>query len=239
MKRSRRRRWWRRIAVGLAVAACLALLGTWLALRHVPSWYHPVQVPDRELQRVRDSLTAVFREVSDSLVAGEPFEVTLDDRTVSEWIAARGQIWPDSQEWVPAYLREPVVVFVPGKAVLAAHLEQSGWESIVGLRFSATADNGAVVVRLEDVTCGALPLPLAALREPLDKLIHAERLDIAAMPDELGSIMGKLRGGEGTALFGDGIRFRGPFVWKNGDRPYHIGRIQIGDGWLRVRIDPL
>ena len=101
MKRRKPRRWLRRAAAGVLVAGCVVAGGLWLGLRHVPAWYRPVRVPPEQLQRVRDDLADKFREVSDRIVGGEPFEVTLTDRMVSQWIAARGQIWPDSQGWIP------------------------------------------------------------------------------------------------------------------------------------------
>lgn len=239
MKRSKRRRWLRAVLWGIALAGSVMLLGGWLALRHVPSWYRPVPVPEQELQRVRDSLAEAFRDVSDLMVAAEPFEFTLQDATVSEWITARGQIWPDSEAWVPPWLRDPVVVFAPGTIILAAHLDRDGWESIVAVHLAVTVEQGEVVMRLERVTCGALTIPWSLLDEPLDRLIHSERLDVQAMPDELASVMRKLRRAEAGGLFASGVRFRPPFIWKNGDRPYRIREVLIGDGWLMLRIDPL
>ncbi len=96
-----------------------------------------------------------------------------------------------------------------------------------------------MVVRLEGLTCGALPVPLAMLGEPLDHLLLPERLDVEAMPDELASFVRKLRQAGGAALFTDGIRFKAPFIWKNGDRPYRIHDVLCGDGWLMLRIEPL
>ncbi len=239
MKRRKRKRWLRRIAAGTLVAACLAAGGLWLGLRHVPGWYRPVDVPDEQLQRVRNDLADKFREVSDRMVAGRSFEVTFTDRVVSEWIAARGQIWPDSQEWIPPWLTGPVVAFVPGEIVLAAHLNRDGWEGIVGLHFRIELDGQVVVLRLAGVTWGAVPVPLRVLAGSVSGLIRSERLDPEAMPDELARLVRKLRRVEVTEFLDEGVRMDGPLVWKNGDRPYRILDVRVEPGRATLRIQPL
>jgi len=181
----------------------------------------------------------VFGDVSDRIVGGAPFELTLDAQTVTEWIAARAEIWPDSQEWIPPWLRDPVVAFVPGRIILAGQFDRGGWESIVALHLAATVEDGEIVVRLAEVTCGSLPVPESVLRRPLNDLIQDERLEVIAMPDELAAVMRRLRSGDSGGLFDTGVHFAGPFIWKNGDRPYRIGAAEIGDGWLKLRIEPL
>ena len=225
--------------MGVVAAACLAAVGLWLGLRHVPAWYTPVHVPEEQLQRVRDDLADKFREVSDQIVAGEPFEVSMTDRMVSEWIAARGEIWPDSQEWIPTWLRDPVVAFQPGEIILAAHLDRDGWESIVGLHFRAELDGQVVVLRLAGVTSGAVSIPLRLLTEPAERLIHAERLDPDAMPDELARLVRKLRRVEVVGFVEQGLHLDEPLVWKNGDRPYRVLDVHLDQGRATVRIQPL
>lgn len=220
-------------------AACLAVGAVWLALRHVPAWYTPVHVPEEQLQRVRDDLAGKFREVSDRIVAGKPFDVTLTDRMVSEWIDARGQIWPDSQEWIPPWLADPVVAFLPHRIVLGAHLQRGDWEGIIGLHFQVDCDDRAVVVRLAEVTWGAVPIPLGRLANTTESLIHAERLDPDAMPDELARLLRKLRTVEVTEFLNEGVRLEGPLIWKNGDRPYRILAVRLEQGRAVLRIQPL
>lgn len=239
MMSRRRRRRLRRVVLFLLAALLLTLAGSWLALRHIPNWYQPVQVANDQLQRVRDSLTDTFREVSDRIVAGEVFEIALTDQMVSEWVVARGQIWPDADEWLPAWLENPVVAFTSDRLVLGALLNRDGWQAIVGAHFSIRVQGDDVVLRLEEVTAGVLPVPLASLASPLQKLIHSNRLDPEAMPDELARALVKLRDGPALSFLSQGQWMHGPLIWKNGDRPYYIRDIQIGDGWLKAKIEPL
>lgn len=239
MKRRKPRRWLRRAAAGVLVAGCVAAGGLWLGLRHVPAWYRPVRVPPEQLQRVRDDLADKFREVSDRIVVGEPFEVTLTDRMVSQWIAARGQIWPDSQGWVPPGLADPVVAFVPNEIILGTHVQRDRWEGIIGLHFRVGIDGQAVVVRLVGVTWGAVPVPLGTLADPIAGVIQADRMDPEAMPDELARLVQKLRSLEVVEFLDEGVRLEEPLVWKNGDRPYRILDVRVEQGRVVVRIKPL
>ena len=239
MKRAKRRRWLRRIVFGVIAVACTVLVGGWLALRHIPDWYRPLTVPADRLQQVRNSLTHRFSDISDRMVAGAAFEVSITDQEVTEWLAARGHIWPGADQWLPPWLTGPVVAFVPGRIVLAAHLNRDGWESITAAHFSVGVDGGALVIRLERVTAGALPIPLALLADPLDGLVHTDRLDVESLPDEMAQAVNGLRAGDALGFLSGGQRLAGPFVWKNGDRPYRVRDVQIGEGWLHVVIEPL
>lgn len=239
MKRTKRRRWLRRIFLGVLGVTLASLCGGWLALRHVPSWYSPATVRPARLQEVRDSLTAKFREISDRMVRKNQFEVAFDDRMVTEWVVARGEIWPDAEEWIPSWLRDPVVVFSPDRITLAAHLDRDGWEAIVGIHFSARVEDQDVVLQLENVTTGALPIPLSALGQPLDRLIHSQRLDVELMPDELAVAVRRLRREPALEYLEEGIRYDRPLIWKNGDRPYRITDIRVEDGLMVLSIQPL
>ncbi len=76
MKRAKRRRWVRRIVLGVVATGCIVLVGGWLALRHIPDWYRPLTVPADQLQRVRNSVTNRFSDISDRMVGGTAFKVS-------------------------------------------------------------------------------------------------------------------------------------------------------------------
>ena len=40
------------------------------------------------------------------------FEMVVTDQMLTEWCVARGQIWPDAEEWLPNWLLDPVIAFV-------------------------------------------------------------------------------------------------------------------------------
>ena len=244
MKRILRRRWIRRAGVGLLVAVLAAVIGGWLVLHHVPAWYRPLTVAPGQVQRVRDSLTGVFQNISEAMVARPraEFETVVTQQTVNEWLAVRGEIWPDSEQWIPPWLRDPMIAFEPGRLILAAHFDRDGWEAIVAIHLSVAVDHGRVTARVERVSCGALPLPMSLLRAPLADLadlVDSDRLDLPGMPDELANTVRKVQGTDIGALLTEGLTFDGPFIWKNGDRPYHITQLRLQRGRLILTIDPL
>ncbi|MFQ5489085.1 MAG: hypothetical protein ACE5GE_00070 [Phycisphaerae bacterium] len=238
-RRRKRRRWLRRILLLLLGGVSLVAGAGWLGLRHIPDWYRPVRVADGELQRVRDSLTNTFRDISDRIVKGDRFEISLTDQMVTEWCAARGQIWPDADEWLPEWLKDPMVAFTPGRIVLGARLDRGAWQSIVGAHFSIETLGDDLILRLEEVTAGALPIPLASLAGPVEQLIHSQRLDPDSLPDELARAVQKMRDGPALSFLSQGQRVPGPLIWKNGDRPYFIRSVQVDDGWTKLIVEPL
>jgi len=239
MKRTKRRRRLLRIAVGAAGVGVLAFVALALALLHIPAWYRPVGVPAERLQEVRDGLADKFGEISDQMVRGRPFDVVFDHRVVSEWIVSRGEIWPDADRWIPPWLRDPLIVFTSERIILAAHLDRNGWESIVAVHFCVSVENEEVVIRLDRVTSGAVPIPLAALARPLEGLVRSERLDVEMMPDEVAAVVRKLRTVPLVEYLTEGVRYDRPLVWRNGDRPYRIIGVRLEPGRLVLRIRPL
>jgi hypothetical protein len=239
MKRSRVRRWLRRALLAFLAAVPFVFVAGWLAVHYVPSWYQPVTVADDDLQRVRKGLTDAFGSVSDQMVAGAPFTVTLSDRDVSEWLVARAEIWPEAGSWIPEWLRGPVVAFVPGRIILAAYFQRDGWEAIVGLHLSAETVNQRVTLKLESITVGALPVPIGTLASSLNSLIRGNRFDVNAMPDELAALVRKLRETNHLEKLTEGLTLDQTLIWQNGDRPYRIEDVQITHGEMAVEIKPL
>lgn len=239
MKRGTRRRWLRRMLIGGPIALLLALAVLWLALRHIPSWYRPVSVPPDELQRVRDTLADTFRSISDRMVQGRPFEVTATDQMITEWLIARAHIWPDSESWLPPWLRDPVVVFRPGRVILAAHMDREEWESILSAHFSLEVVGDDVMVSLERIAAGSVPIPVTSVAGLLDTMVQSDRLDTDAMPEDLARAVRKLRENGALSALSDGYRADGPFLWRNGNRPFYVRDVTIGEGWIRVRFDPV
>ncbi|MCP4247573.1 MAG: hypothetical protein GY778_11040 [bacterium] len=227
--------------IGSSVVAIIVIVGGWLVLHHIPAWYRPVTVAPGQVQLVRDSLTGAFQGISERMVARPraEFEASFSQQTINEWLAVRGQIWPDSEEWIPPWLRDPMIAFEPGRVILAAHFDREGWEAIVAVHLSVTAADDRVTARVERVSCGALPVPMSLLGAPLADLVDSNRLDVPAMPDELANTVRKVQGAEIGALLTEGLTFEGPFIWKNGDRPYHITDLRLERGRLTLTIDPL
>jgi hypothetical protein len=166
-----------------ASAALVTLLVLFLTAQRIPTWYVPVRVADdpAEQQRVRDSLTEAVDRFRAGLAAGQPFEFRISDRTINEWVVARAGIYPESTDWLPAWLSEPVLRFTEEGIVMGARYDRDGWKAIVSLHLQPKPRDDRPGVRIGGVEIGALPVPFSMVRERLIQSgalsrIRAERL---------------------------------------------------------------
>ena len=111
------------LTVGLLAVVCIFL---WLLLAHVPWWYRPPHVPEADYSRIRNELLESVSDFGDRLVEGRPFELTLSDQQISEWVTVRSEVWPEADEWIPDFVQGPMVVFEPSRLILAGRVDKSG-----------------------------------------------------------------------------------------------------------------
>ena len=96
-----------------------------------------------------------------------------------------------------------------------------------------------LVVRLDRVTAGSLPVPLRTLAGPLARLLRLDGRDLDTLPAPIADAAQYFRGSEPMAVLSQGVRRANRFIWENGRRPYRIAEIQIGEGKLTLTIEPL
>lgn len=216
------RRWvrLRRIGFWILVALPIAVVGGWLALRYIPSWYRPVVLSSEELVRVKGDIAGRADWISHRMVAERSFELILHDYTINEWLAALPHAWPDAWRVVPPELTDPVIRFEPGGIILAAHCAKDGWEAIISVRVevAVSADGDAIDVGVTSVRGGVLPMPSSVIDRLLESLGHSE-----LNPES------------------DDHRLHLPnkFDWPNGDRRFRIESIAIEEGAVRIVVEPL
>ena len=223
-------------------ALALGLLGglvLWLMVHHVPGWYVPVYVPEARMDQVRADAINRYNRIGDSMVRRTPFEVVLDENQVSEWVAARERIWPQAGAWIPGWLHDPIIRFRNGRIITAARVEADGYRCIAGAHLSIElgADD-ILVVRLDRVTIGSLPVPLGALAGPVGGVLRMKGRDLDLMPLPVADVAEYFRESEPMAALSEGIRRANRFIWENGRRPYRIAGIKIADGKLTLTIEP-
>ena len=244
MSKHRRQKSWRKRVVVVAVSGVLAALGTvvvlWMVVHHIPGWYEPVDVPESRLDEVRTDATRCYNRFGDGVVRRKRFRITLDERQISEWIAAREQIWPESGAWVPAWVEDPIVRLRDGRIIVAARVDVNGLQCIAGAHLAIeVGSNDILVVRLEQVTVGSLPVPLGALAGPLARLLRMEGNDLDFLPVPVADAAQYFRDSEPVAALSEGVRRANRFIWGNGRRPYRIAGIELGDGMTKLTIEPL
>jgi hypothetical protein len=159
---------WRWI-VGIALTLLIGGGVTgWLLLQHIPDWYRPMQVPPDDLQRIRNDLV----QTTDSLGAmlnetRGPFKFKFTQDQINAWLSAREAIDPQSREWLPQRLSDPMLRFEPGGVRVAATYADGDFQTVVSARLAITASSEGIKVRLGDVAGGSLGLPESFVRKGL------------------------------------------------------------------------
>jgi hypothetical protein len=226
-------------AGGAFVTIVLGAALAWLAFQHIPSWYVPIAVPQAELSRIRNGLPNTYQDVNDRIIAGKPFEYALNDVLVTEWLVARAELYPDAREWLPNWVRDPVVRFQDGRGILGARIRGDGWETILGVYLVADITRDTVTVRLDGLTAGSLPVPVTWLADPLRQWLNDKRLDLETMPDPVAAVIQRLRDAGPTMLVDEGVTVRNLFQTRNGHRVFKLQSASTNDGNLIVGIQPL
>ncbi len=237
----RKPRWRRRLlwtALGLVIALIVATIAAWFSFQKIPSWYKPVRVSSSDLPRVRNSLPNTYEALNAQIQKGEEFDFTLIDRTVSEWIVARAELYPDAESWLPRWVRDPVVVFEDNRGIIGARIEYKGWRAILGIHLTLDITNEAITARIVKLTAGSLPIPLSQLDEPLRKFLQNEDLDIETMPEPAAIIFRRLKESGAAKVLTEGVSFRNVFKAPNSPHVIKIRGASTADGELKVRIEP-
>ncbi len=239
-----RRRGRRVVGVVLGAAATLGLavlLVLWLMFQHRPAWYSPARLNEAGIQQARSEATELADSLGDRMARGRPFEVVLIDRKVNEWLAALPHCWPEARRSVPSEISEPAVRFNAGRMHAGAHCESGGWRAIINveLALGVSEDGMSIEIALFEARGGSLQIPRAILGKLLDPLLRGVGDASSRSTDPAGEFLPDL-GDVGSVddLF-RGVKIRNRFVWGNGDRPFRIDSITIGEGELRLGIEPL
>ncbi len=226
-----------RVLTAVLVAGPVALIALWLALQHKPGWYQPATLDDAGIQRARSQTIEVADRVSDQMVEGQPFDVVLDEQSVNVWLAALPHIWPRAGDALPRELSNPAVRFDDGLIRVGAYYAVGGWRAIVSvvLKLGISEDGTAIEVGLSNLRGGSLPVPRMIL--PTEVIsCQLSVTDNCQLTTSSDVCLQELFAGKSPSA---GVRIINRFVWFNGDRPFSIDSLRLGDGELRLTIRPL
>ena len=205
------------------VILVIVVVVTWLTATRVPSWYQPVHVGDGQVQAVRDDLEIAFDGLNVGMQGDQPFDVVIDHVQLTCWLSVREQIWPGVARYVPGELTLPVMSFAAGRVVAGGFVSRGPLRGVVSAEVAIQADAETVSIRLMDCRVGALPVPHDVVRRFLDGRTGGKAL---------------INGTKASALL-DGVRVPNRFEWPNGRRPFRIESLELTDGQLVARIEPL
>jgi hypothetical protein len=238
--RRRRRRWKR--ALGLASTLTAAALVTLvLLLEHRPNWYRPADLDDLGLERARRQSVNFVDEVSGRMVAGQPFDLILAERSVNEWLFAILHHRPELRARIPPVLTAPSLGFRDGTLLLSALWDTGRWRAILTVELAMEGPYGDEYfkVSLRRAYVGSLPVPGFLL----------ERLIAESIRDAYGgrypSLPGSSKLSRQTEVFrwtpddATEATIRNRFVWPNGDRAFRLDRIQSAKGEMLFLVEPL
>jgi hypothetical protein len=219
----------------------IAIVALWLTFQHKPGWYCPAVLGEPGMQQARSAAVQVADYVSDQMVLGQPFEAVFHDCEVNKWLAALPYSWPEASDVLPPEITDLAVRFESGKVRAGAHYERNGWQAIlsVGLTVSVSADGNDISIALDGVYGGSLPVPRVVLRRMMDQLLESFSTDRDLASDGMQPLASAIRNVQSAEDLFSGLRIRNRFVWFNGDRPFRIKAVDIGEGELRLRIEPL
>lgn len=221
----------------LILPVLLAVIG-WLCFQRIPGWYQPVYVGPADLDDVRNSLPNTWQALTENAVRGETFDFCIDAKMITAWLVARDALYPDSRDWLPEWIRDPVIVFESDRGIIGARVKREGIEAIVAVHIIGEVDGDRINLRLEQVTAGALPIPSDWIIDLLHDRLARVRVDREKVPAELANAIETLKRDPGSA-FESGLQIGNLFEIKNGNRTIKIHRMWTKDNCLWLRIEPL
>lgn len=238
---NRRRLLLRRTLLAAVTAVPVVLIVLWMTFEHKPGWYRPAIADDATVQRAQASTAELVDSISDRLAVAKPFEVTLSERSVNDWLASLPRLWPEAGRAVPREITKLAVGFDADLLRIGGHYVSGQWQAILNLSLAMEVcdDGSAISIRLRSVHGGSLPVPRAILTRLVERLQLAAPT-VAGEPSNFATsaaeALSKIRSVD--ELF-DGIKIRNRFVWPNGDRPCRISWLTMDAGELRIGIEPL
>ncbi len=217
----------------MLVAAPMGLVAVWMTISHIPSWYRPAIIAPHEQQKVRDDFESAFKTMSDNVMQSRPFEVVLSDGQLTRWLAMRGRMLPEAEEWLPETLLEPVAHFDGGVARFGATISLGEYRAVASIGFTIRVDQAELRVRPVSARLGSLPVPIGVAWWLMSQLEETSTLAKA-------SNVGSRDDGSGRfESMTEGFRFENRLHWKNGDRYFRIAGVEVRDHAIRLTIEPL
>lgn len=150
------------VVIVLVVGAIMIWLGT-----RKPEYWQVVDTSDPVVaERAERYFNSLHVEASRIRPPDEVYELTLTQAESNEWLATMLPKWLKNQQlddnW-PAQVTRPMIVFEPGRAVLAAQVDVAGLQGVVSASFAplpADAGSDRTPMTLQSVKSGSLAMPV-------------------------------------------------------------------------------
>lgn len=208
---------WRRLAAAAGGLGLLGVMFLGFGVTCRPAWYRPGSIDYRRLRADKAELLVLQERISAALNAGDEVHVELEQEQINRWLAARSELWPEAEQDWPVEA-DPAVVLGDDSIRVALTLRRGGFAMVVGVDCRITAGRESVMIALDRVRLGAVPVPRA---RALDRLR-------AALSAELGEL----------PLSGNALLLKNAWVWPNGKRTFAIRDLQITEGRAAITLSP-
>ncbi len=227
---SNRRRWFRLIGLTISVTSLITLGVAWMIFQHIPTWYHPATLNNLDLEQAQHSFTTFVDDTSHKMVKGKPFDITLDQQQLNDWLAAMPVLFPQARKEIPDWLRESAVSLSSDMLRIGVRYDKNGWRAIinVGLQISVSLDGKSIELTLSEAHGGSIPIPQSTLKKILSGMIDQPS-------DESSALLGQNQSVDD--LF-TGFNIENNFLWPNGRRAYRIESITFHTDKIKLRIAP-
>jgi len=236
MRKHHRAKWFKRIAIVMAVVIVAGLCSAWMMFQHIPDWYRPPQIPPEYEQVVKDDFARMQETLNPGWMSSPaPFEYRFHQDQINAWLMKRDELWEyfyrKSRKWLPPSMSDPQVSLDPDGFRLAVTYRHRDIQTVLSAQFQAQMDNNGIKIRLVQVAAGSLPIPLSRIKPLLAKMdTHEWNLE---------SSQGRDRPRPGlTGLF-EGLRIPNTWTWQDSQQTIRITGFRFEPGVLVVHFEPL
>jgi hypothetical protein len=177
MRASRKRRIVASLAA-LAVLGAVVPLAIWRSLTYEPPFYRKLAAVDRQIRRVEaDRFVSQTFQLRNDIANEDRWEASFTDEEVNAWLAEH--LMTHFAEYLPAGVRDPLVVFDLDRVTLAFKLTRGPFTSLVWAvaRVQVASDN-TIELRLEKIRAGAMPVSPEEVVGPIIVQAQAHGLDV-------------------------------------------------------------
>ncbi len=209
------------IFVTLIAVGCLILYSL---ARHVPEFYLQAAIPpgperQQYSKEVERQVSDIYDHIKDSNDGA--WHAYFTDQQVNSWFA-EDFLHKHYARFLglPAEVKEPRMVFRPGTILLAFQYGEDSWSSIVSIEakvWISPHEPNVVVVQIEDLRAGALPLTLKMLQDRITESARTQNIEVNWYRNE----------GKPVAL----LRFQA----NKREPTFQLQELELGEGTLSIR----
>ncbi len=161
----------KKIIIWASITAFLGLLlGAYLALIYVPSWYQPEYVEPVHEQKIRDDFTAISTRFNNGMQHPRPFEFTISAKDINRFISGMEYLDPRLKNVIPQNVNDPAVQLENDYLKIGAVVEQDGKKAFASFWLKVTPLGRWLMIDDLSAKIGLYPVPRDMMKKQIEKL---------------------------------------------------------------------